>query len=270
MADNPFLQVLAQQSQGNDTQPPMSDVPASPDVSQLPATTASVPQPPAVPQQQQQAQPQQSNYPRPILYDLISSLARPRQISPGQVDANGVQGPPVYEGRAQAFERFIGNFLTAASAGFANAGHGPGSGMRGAGAAITAPYQMQQQQAAFQQQQQLGQAQIEQEAARTQQLQRQTELSGSMVTIQTPNGPMSLPYNVAIQSGLLKGALAAGITAQNKMSIAELNAATKQGAVKFIKPVQDPQTGKVVFGAYDAQGNFLRPLDNSIDPSALP
>jgi hypothetical protein len=167
-------------------------------------------------------------------------------------------------------ENFLGNIVAAIGAGFANEGRGPGAALRGAGAAINAPWQMQQQQAQFQTQQQAQQAQIEQEQARTALTQRQTELSGSMVTIQTPNGPMSLPYNVAIQSGLLKGGLAAQINAQTKMSLAELTASAKNGAVKFIKPVQDPQTGKVVFGAYDSSGNFLQTLDNSIDPSALP
>jgi hypothetical protein len=172
--------------------------------------------------------------------------------------------------RAATFEDFLGNFVSALGKGFANEGHGPGAGFRGAGAAITAPLEQQQQQQQFGQTQQLGQAQIEAEQARTGQLRRQTELSGSMVTIQTPNGPMSLPYNVALSSGLLKGAVAAQIGAQSKLTIAELNNASKSGAVKFVKPMQDPQTGKVVFGAYDAQGNFIKPLDNSIDPSALP
>jgi hypothetical protein len=195
-------------------------------------------------------------------------LANPRR-TPGGFDANGVQLPDRIQSRGETFLNFLSPFVEALSQGFANAGHGPGSFGRGFGAAATAPLQFQEQQQGFQQQQALQQAQLQQEQAKTQQILRQPD-PRSLVSIPTPSGVMQLPYQVAVQSGLLKGALGAEITAQNKMSIAELNAATKQGAVKFIKPVQDPKSGRVVFGAYDAQGNFLRPLDNSIDPSALP
>ena len=271
--DNPFLAALAASQQGSDTQVPLDpqqqSVPAVPDTSNLPANSGPVPQPPAVPQQPPAQDSGGYRGPRPILLDLLSGLAHPRTI-PGQVDSTGAMSPSRPVSRAATFEDFLGNFISAVGKGFEASGHGPGAFARGFGGAVGAPLQMQQQQQQFGQQQQMGQAQIEAEQAQTAQRQKQTELAGSMVTIQTPNGPMSLPYNVALQSGLLKGAVAAQIGAQNKLTIAELNNSAKSGAVKFIKPVQDPQTGKVVFGAYDAQGNFLKPLDNSIDPSALP
>jgi hypothetical protein len=165
--------------------------------------------PPQAPAAQPQQQAQQRQGMRPILFDLIQDLRSPQQLPP-QVSPDGqALGPPRFQSRAQSFENFLGNFTYALSQGFSQEGRGPGAAMRGAGAALTAPYQLGIQQQQFAQQQQLGQAQIAQEQARTGQIQRQTELAGSMVTIPTPSGPMMVPYNVALQSGMLKGLAAA-------------------------------------------------------------
>lgn len=225
-----------------------------------------------------QLAPQGYQGPRPILMDLIQGLIKPKmQAQPGQM------ARPV--SRAATFEDFLGNFVGALGQGFAAAGHGPGAAARGAGAAIGAPLQMQQQQQAFQQQQaqQAAQTQMTQEQAAALPAQRQAQINA--LTAQPRFDPQSQAYlgtmNDAQYQNYLKGQGAAGVAgqsrldvaklgAQTKMSIAELNAATKNGAVKFVKPIQDPNSpGKVMFGAFDAQGNFLRPLDNSIDPSSL-
>lgn len=271
MADNPFLAALAQATQSDSTQVPLDPqaAPPVPDVSNLPANSGPAPQPQFTPQAQPQQQASGSQSPRPILMDLVAGLIRPR-TQPGQMDPSGVQGPPRPVSRAATMEDFLGNFVSALGKGFEASGHGPGAFARGFGAAVGAPLQQQQQQAQFAQQQQLGQSQIAQEQAQTEHLRRQDELAKSMVSIPTASGVIQLPYNVAIQSGLLKGYAAAQVGAQAKMSIAELNNATKSGAVKFIKPVPDPNNPNVMtFGAYDAQGNFQKYLYKSVDPSSL-
>ena len=195
MADpNPVLDALiSSQVADNSVSGPSNP----PDVSGLPSASVAPPQAPV------QAQTQQRQGPRPILFDLIQGLrGQNQQVGPG-----GALAPPI--SRAQSFENFLGNFTYALSQGYSQEGRGPGAAMRGAGAALAAPYQLGIQQQQLAQQQQLGQAQIAQEQARTGQIQRQTELAGSMVTIPSAGGPIMVPYNVAIQSGLLKGLAAA-------------------------------------------------------------
>lgn len=150
--------------------------------------------------------------------DLISGLARPRMI-PGQVDATGVQAPSRPVSRAATFEDFLGNFIGALGKGFEASGHGPGAFARGFGGAVGAPLAMQQQQQQFAQQQATGQANLEDIQAQTAPRQRQTELAGSMVTVSTPAGPITLPYAAAVQGGFLKGGLAAQATAAAKRYI---------------------------------------------------
>jgi hypothetical protein len=265
MADdsNPFLAALAQATPQDSTQVPLDpqqqSVPAVPDVSNLPVNSGPVPQAPAPKPQA----PQSSGYqgPRPILLDLVQGLA-------GKL-TDPSTGRPV--SRAATMEDFLGNFVSALGAGFAAAGHGPGAAARGAGAAIGAPLQQQQQRAQFAQQQQMGQAQIEAEQASTAQRQKQTELSGSMVTIQTPSGPMSLPYNVALQSGLLKGALAAQSGAQAKITTEQLRQQASQGNVARVEDYKDPNTGQIIGRmSYNKQGQQLGLLQGAIDPKTLP
>lgn len=109
-----------------------------------------------------QLAPQGGSGPRPILMDLIQGLIKPRM----QASAPGQMATPV--SRAQTFENFLGNFVYALGQGFANEGHGPGAAMRGAGAAIGAPMNLQAQQRQAQAQREQQQAEAEHSQAQAQ------------------------------------------------------------------------------------------------------
>jgi hypothetical protein len=172
------------------------------------------------------------------------------------------------------FENFLTNFIGAMGQGFAASGHGPGSFMRGFGAAVSAPWQLQQQQQAFQTGQQAQQAQIEQEQARTAQTQQQTQLMGQSVPVTLPNG--QTVYVPATQAGgvlgnVYKGGYGAQVTAQSRLDVETLKNQAAQGRVARVEDAKDPQTGKWGRLAYDAKGQPLGFLPgNPIDPKLLP
>lgn len=107
-----------------------------------------------------QAQANANMPPRPSIGGLPGLLAD--FINPGR----GVVAGQLAPSKAQRFEGFLVNFLEAMSQGFAQEGHGPGAAMRGAGAAMQAPYQQQVQQYQMDQQQKQQQATIDLERQR--------------------------------------------------------------------------------------------------------
>ena len=142
-------------------------------------------QPPAAPipppQPQQNTAPPK---PRPILADLIAGLIHPQtQNVAGARPAS----------RVDVVENFLGNFMTALGQGF-QAAHGPGAALKGAGAAIGAPYQQDVQRFQLGQQAQFQQAQAQQQQAEAQLTRTRAGLVGQMVTL--PNG-MTVPYEMA-------------------------------------------------------------------------
>lgn len=110
--------------------------------------------------------------------------------------------------RADHFFDFMGNMLNSFSQGMAAAGHGPGANMRGAAAAIQAPYMRDVQEYQLRQQSALQQAQIEKERAQTEQIRSMGEM------VQTPWGVMS--------KSLASKIWPAGISAQAKVESTRL------------------------------------------------
>lgn len=148
--------------------------------------------------------------------------------------------------RLDSFEGFLGQFLNAFSQGMSASGHGPGANIRGAGAAMQAPYQQALQQYGLGQQQQMQQAQMAQEQARTEQTQEQTRMLGQMVTIQTPYGPQTMPYAIA------QKAYPAAISAEGKVQAAKVN--------RYMPSpfgILDKQTGRLVEGQNSPVGSFV-------------
>lgn len=149
----------------------------------------------------------------PLLMRFVMDQIKP----PMQAPAPGQLARPV--SRLNDFENFLGQFSYSFASAMGQAGHGPGAFGRGFGAGVNAPLQYNEQQ--LQQQQQQGQiqqqqAQTAQENARTQQIETQTKQASQMVTIPTPSGPVTMPYSLAVQSGFLKGGLAAETSAESK------------------------------------------------------
>lgn len=112
-------------------------------------------------QQPQTGPPRPSNV--PALAGLFHQLFGD-QAARGYFPATGSPGAAGSEparpvSRLDAFENFLGNFLSSFGQGMANAGTGPAANARGFGAALQAPYQRELQQYQLGQQQQMQQAQ---------------------------------------------------------------------------------------------------------------
>ena len=228
----------------------------------------SQPSPASTPPPQPQPQPQQASAPspRPILLDLIKGLIHPQA-------QNLAAARPT--SRVDVLENFLGNFVSALGAGFSNEGRGPGAAMRGAGAAVGAPYQQSLQDYQLRQQSQLNQSELAQRQAQTQLTQAQ--LAGlpaeqqakiSAMTAQPRWDPNTKEYlgtmNDAGFQNYLKGQGAASVAARSKQAIAELGALANQGKVAFVKPAQGGG-----FAAYDKQGNLMHVLQGAIDPAQM-
>lgn len=147
--------------------------------------------------------------------------------------------------RLNAFEGFLGDFLNAFSQGMAASGHGPGANIRGAAAAIQAPYQQQLQQYGLQQQQQTLQQQRALQQSEIEQRQAQTRMLGEMVTIQTPYGPQTMPYAIA------QKAYPAAMQAQARIQSARRYQPTQYGQIL------DTQTGKTLPMTGSPVGSFV-------------
>jgi hypothetical protein len=159
----------------DDDQPVMPDIQpgAMPNVGQA-SQQSPVLDPQTVALAQAQQQSQRPPVPRPILGDLFAAFG-----IGGQNQTNAA-GRPV--SRLDHFEGFLGNFVQALGAGFANEGHGPGAAFRGAGAAMGAPYQQSLQNYQLGQQAQAQQAENQQRQAQTAQTQAQTGLTSAETT----------------------------------------------------------------------------------------
>lgn len=97
----------------------------------------------------------------PAIAQLMSQLIKPTAQGPtNQNPANLAQGPS-RPSRLDAFEHFLGNFITSFAAGMGQSGSGPGANARGFGAAVNAPLEQARQQFALQQQAQQVQSQTQ-------------------------------------------------------------------------------------------------------------
>ena len=147
------------------------------------------------------------------LPELIWSLVNPNHRAAGT--PQGELAPT----KLQSFESFLASFIQSMSAGFANEGHGPGAGLRGAGAAMNAPYQQAVQQFGMQQQASATQAQTEATQAETAQRKAQTAQMGQMVEVRDPvtGQIMRVPFALAQK-------MAPGIFgAEAKVATAQIN-----------------------------------------------
>lgn len=180
------------------------------------------------PQPQQGAQPPKP-FGMPLLAQFLGQMfGGNSQERRGYADMGpGQPARPI--SRLESFEGFLGQFLNAFSQGMQASGHGPGANIRGAGAAMQAPYQTALQQYGLGQQAEQRQAEI----ARTQ---AQTEQMGRMVTL--PNG-MTMPLALA------EKVFPAMVNAQGRV-------AAKEAQPQFINTsfgVYDTKAQKYVGGA---------------------
>lgn len=154
--------------------------------------------------------------PRPTiggLPGLVLDLIHPgRNVAPGQMVPS----------KLDRFESFLGNFLQSLSTGLAQEGTGPGAAMRGAAAAMQAPYQQALQQYGLQQQGRMQQAQLAAEQAKTQQTRIQTQRMGTSTMVTMPNGAQ-----VMVPNDQLANVLKSMAPAQARLGAAELQAGAK-------------------------------------------
>lgn len=218
-----------------------------------------------------QAQPQQQAPrmgTRPNFMNLLDALTGKGTVGqPSGPSVNGQPARPV--SRLDAFESFLGNFLQSMSAGM-SVHPGPGANMRAAAAGIQAPYQRDVQQFELQQRTQAQQAAIQSEQARTAQTEQQTRMLGQSVPLTLPNGQQI--YIPASQVGqylgqYYKGAGAAQINAQSRMSVEQMKAQLMTGQVSKIVPAKDAQ-GNMVMRALNKYGQPIGDIDGALPPAA--
>src|SRR6266704_2109401 len=199
--------------------------PAPPPINPDPTMPAAPDLGTGVPQAQAQANlsvtPQQKAPAGPPQQSMVPALAGFLHQAFGGQNARGYEAaPPGQPGRPisrlDAFENFLGNFLSSFATGMSNAGTGPGASGRGFGAAVNAPYQRQVAQYQMGQQQQAQQSQIALQQAEAEQKQAQTAQMGQMITL--PNG-VTMPYGLAqkVYPAMVAGAAkvqAAGVQKQ--------------------------------------------------------
>ena len=215
---------------------------------------------PATVQQAQQQQPVRPPSPRPILFDLFNAMGIGGQGQTNQA------GRPV--SRLDHFENFLGNFVQALGAGFANEGRGPGAAYRGAGAAMQAPYQEAVQRYGMQQQAQAQQAQIQTEQQRTAIAQQQASASPRF----DPDsrqfiGQLTDKGFADYLANKNKGATAAGITAQSRMSVEQMKAMIAQGQVVRVLDGKD-ESGSLVKIGYNKEGQPVGTMQGALPSSA--
>ncbi len=141
----------------------------APDIPQtsLPDSLAALSAGGAQPAQQGAPQPPSNKPGMPAVAQLISQMIRPTAQVPGSVSQP--LRPP---SRLDAFEHFLGNFITSFGAGMSQYGQ-PGAEGKGFGAAVMSPLQQSREQ--FGIQQQAAQAQAQQQATQAEAQQRQAE-----------------------------------------------------------------------------------------------
>jgi hypothetical protein len=167
----------------------------------------------------------------PALYGFMRQMFG-GQDQRGYYDAPaGQPGRPV--SRMDAFENFLGNFLSSFATGMQQGGTGPGASGRGFGAAVNAPYQKQVGQYQLQQQGQLAQAQAAEAQGRGSEAEARAAQMGQMVTL--PNG-------VTMPMALAQKVYPATIAAQAKVQAA----GTQKQFLTTSMGVFDTKTGKYV------------------------
>jgi hypothetical protein len=185
------------------------------------------------------------------------------------------QGMPV-PSKLNSFENFLGTFLTSLAAGYSQEGHGPGSGMRGAAAAIQAPYQQSLQQYQLGQQSQANQAQIDATESETALRRAQAQQMGQMVSFRDPisGQQLQMPYSIALKSfpqvfGAEARKYQADVSAQTKLSVAEMQAQIAAGKIAHVYPVKDASGNITGMQGYGAQGQPLGILQGAVPPASL-
>lgn len=206
-------------------------------------------------------QPVQGKSKLPGIMGLIANMIHP----PTQVSAQPgglAQARPV--SRADQFEQFLGNFMYSLGQGMSQSGHGPGANIRGAGAAMQAPYQRQLMQSQLAEQQ-AGTQEAQQRAAL---IGKQAQMAGTMATVTLPGGQiMQVPMNQLGQltGQVFRGSQAAQTAAQAKMGVAQFQFMISQNKVARLLPSED---GK----SYTALNQFGQPLgtvDNVLVKEAM-
>jgi hypothetical protein len=211
----------------------------------------------------------------PLLMQYVQALMHPNQ---GGVDTNTGQ-PTRPVSRGDATLEFLGNFLSNMSAGLAQSGHGPGANLRGAGAAMQAPYQRALQGYQLGQQQQLQQAQIQQEQARTQaQVQAYTQQPRFDPETRQYLGTMTDQQYSQFIAGKYRGAAAAETGAQAKVDVANIAAKSKLDVAKVGDLIRSGQAWKIltaqddngnpVMRVYNKQGQPLGDLPGALPPAS--
>ncbi len=194
---------------------------------------------------------------KPNIVNLIQGLMNPAKGTPA-----GERTPS----RTDVFENFLGQFLNSFSQGMAASGHGPGANLRGAAAAIQAPYKQDVQEFGQQQAAQAQQAQIASEQAKTAQTQAQTGLVGNMSSVFVPGqGMVQVPTK---DVGKVMGQLGASQTrATGNMNVEKMKFMIQSGQISHLVPGVDDQGNKVMNG-YNKQGQLIGALDGAIPPSS--
>lgn len=188
----------------------------------------------------------------------------------GQQRQMGPNGATLSPSRGDMTLNFLGQFLGNLAQGLSQAGHGPGANLRGFGAAVQAPYQRSLQDFQVQQAEQQHQAQIQAEQARTSQIEAQTRLLGQSVPVTLPNGQqIFLPASQAGQAigQINRGAAAAGITAQAKLTSDQMKLMAATGQISRLVPAVDAQGNKVM-RALNKYGKPIGDVDGAIPPSS--
>lgn len=164
--------------------------------------------------------PKVSDYRTPIGLELLRQMISPTQQGPTAQNPMSGAMPPRPPSRLDAFEHFLGNFLQSFSAGMAASGTGPGANIRGAGAAMQAPYQQDVRQFGLEQQARQQNQQLQAQQAETAARQQQTSQSAQL-----------FPGQLQSQQGQLEAQRISNLTAG-------LNAQLLQRRLNFMDPEQ--------------------------------
>lgn len=120
----------------------------------------------------------------PAIVHMIAQMIKPTaNVQPGQ-SADQLTRPS----RLDAFEQFLGTFMTSFAHGLASSGTGPGANIRGAGAAMLAPQEQNIRQFGLNQQAASAQQQQAESAAKIQEQQAQTESLRPTIAMIDPDG----------------------------------------------------------------------------------
>lgn len=249
--------------------PDLNLVPASP----LPADIVAAPSGLAASPLVQGGTPSgQSTVPRPTvggLPGLIWNLLSPEHRAQGTPQGQMVPT------KLQSFESFLANFLQSMGQGMA-AAHGPGAALKGASAAMQAPYQQALQQYQLQQGAQAQQAQIGDIQSQTELRRAQAAQMGQMVTFRDPvsGQPVTMPYGVAAKAfpqvfSAEAKKYTADTQAATKLTIAQMQEAIAQGKVARVEPHKNDSGVVDGMMAYNQFNQPLGMVPGAVPPASL-